>query len=514
MPIKIAFVSPHCLLDYTNGAATATRDGLRMLVEQGFECQAFCGTRLDEPQEGLLQESLFRRGVRYEVHNANIGPYQGRLLFTVDGNLPVTVFENVSTRGGWLNVQEAEAFLTGVDIFLRKNRPDVVVTYGGDPVSIAAQRLAKRLGITIVFELHNFAYSDRSAFEAVDYVTVPSEFSRRYYRQRLGLDCHVLPNIVNWKAAEVRGERGRKGEGEKGSKSPHPNPLPEGEGTMSPNPLPEGEGTTGGRKSDLTADLRPQTSDFVTFINPHVVKGVYVFARIARELARRRPDIPILVTQGRSRADALNAPELGLRPHLAGPLPAGPAANPPCDGRNIFMMPFTPDPRAFYPTVYSMTRLLLMPSLWNESFGLVAAEAMLNGIPVLASNRGALTETVGGSPHPNPLPEGEGTKGILPEGERTEGPLPAAGGFLFDIPARYTPETREVPTAQEVEPWVETIIRLWDDAAEYVRWSRAARERAQLWHPDRLAPIYRDFFSRTTHQPGPPLVPQGQSGVR
>ena len=66
------------------------------------------------------------------------------------------------------------------------------------------------------------------------------------------------------------------------------------------------------------------------------------------------------------------------------------------------MMPFTPDPRAFYPTVYSMTRLLLMPSLWNESFGLVAAEAMLNGIPVLASNRRALTETVGGSPHPNP----------------------------------------------------------------------------------------------------------------
>ncbi len=72
---KIAFVSPHCLLDYTNGAATATRDALRMLAEQGFECQAFCGTRLDEPQEGLLQESLFRRGVRYDGHNANIGPY-------------------------------------------------------------------------------------------------------------------------------------------------------------------------------------------------------------------------------------------------------------------------------------------------------------------------------------------------------------------------------------------------------------------------------------------------------
>ncbi len=126
-----------------------------------------------------------------------------------------------------------------------------------------------------------------------------------------------------------------------------------------------------------------------------------------------------------------------------------------------------------------------MPSLMDNA-AVVAMEAMLNGIPVLASNRGGLPETIGGSPHPSPLPQA---------GE---------GGILFDIPAKYTPETREVPTAAEVEPWGETIIRLWDDAAEYERWSRAARERAQQWHPDRLAPIYRGFFSSITHQPGPP----------
>jgi hypothetical protein len=89
-----------------------------------------------------------------------------------------------------------------------------------------------------------------------------------------------------------------------------------------------------------------------------------------------------------------------------------------------------------------------------------------------------------------------------PEGEGT-------GGFLFDIPARYTAETRDVPTAEEVEPWVETIIRLWDDAAEYDRWSRAASERAKQWHPDDLTPIYRDFFRRITHQPAPPFVCPG-----
>jgi glycosyltransferase involved in cell wall biosynthesis len=390
--------------------------------------------------------------------------YDARLLFTVDGNLPVTVFENASTRGGWLNAEEAQAFLTACDIFLRKNRPDIVWTYGGDPVSIAVQRLAKRLGIYVLFALHNFSYFDRTAFESVDCITVPAEFSRRYYREKLGIECRVLPNIVNWKAAEVPGKGlgagyavcpggPALGENSRGSGASAQKHVP-----SPPAPLPcTGEGSR----------------RYVTFINPHLVKGVYVFARIARELARRRPDIPILVAQGRSRADALMTPELGLAQHIAGQFPVEPVR----DGRNITLMPFTPDPRTFYPTVYSMTRLLIMPSLWNESFGLVAAEAMLNGIPVLASNRGALAETVGGS----------GTRSVP---DTMCGP----GGFLFDIPAKYTSETRVVPPAEEVEPWVNTIIRLWDDAAEYERRGRAARDHAQQWHPDRLAPIYRDFF--------------------
>jgi glycosyltransferase involved in cell wall biosynthesis len=64
----------------------------------------------------------------------------------------------------------------------------------------------------------------------------------------------------------------------------------------------------------------------------------------------------------------------------------------------------------------------------------VAVEALINGIPVLASRRGGLPEVL----------------------ERV--------GFLFDVPERYTPESRQVPTADEVAPWVQTIIRLWDDA--------------------------------------------------
>ncbi|MBI3468000.1 MAG: glycosyltransferase [Planctomycetes bacterium] len=108
---------------------------------------------------------------------------------------------------------------------------------------------------------------------------------------------------------------------------------------------------------------------------------------------------------------------------------------------------------------------------------------MINGIPVLASNRGALPEVVGGvgRSHGSGI-RGQGSE-VRPE-----------GGFLFEIPARYTPETTLVPTAEEVEPWVETIIRLWDDEALFRKCSDNARTHALQWHPDRVGPIYAEFF--------------------
>ena len=44
---------------------------------------------------------------------------------------------------------------------------------------------------------------------------------------------------------------------------------------------------------------------------------------------------------------------------------------------------------------YAQARVLLMPSIWEESFGRTVIEAQLNGLPVLASHRGALPALVG-----------------------------------------------------------------------------------------------------------------------
>jgi glycosyltransferase involved in cell wall biosynthesis len=122
--------------------------------------------------------------------------------------------------------------------------------------------------------------------------------------------------------------------------------------------------------------------------------------------------------------------------------------------------------------------LLLMPSLWWETQGLVAIEAMVNGIPVIGSDRGAIPETLGDS------------------------------GFVFGLPERLTPSSDVLPDASEVEPWVDAVIRLWDDPTLYRQASAKARNEAKRFHPDRLRPLYAEFFRNVHPQPGPPFLPK------
>src|SRR5262249_27173416 len=120
-----------------------------------------------------------------------------------------------------------------------------------------------------------------------------------------------------------------------------------------------------------------------------------------------------------------------------------------------------PDPRHFY----QVSKIVLMPSFCWESFPRVAVEALINGIPVLGSNRGGLPETL------------------------------QEAGFLFDIPAQYTPQTRLVPAADEVAPWIDSILRLWDDEAYYQQERGRCQAAAEAWRPERLLPQFQAFFA-------------------
>jgi glycosyltransferase involved in cell wall biosynthesis len=171
---------------------------------------------------------------------------------------------------------------------------------------------------------------------------------------------------------------------------------------------------------------------FVTFVNPSPHKGLLLFARLADMLGSRRPDIPVLVVQSGHSGGALNAIpgiDFGKYPQ-------------------IMAAPPVPKPADYF----ALTRILVVPSVWDEPFGRVAAEAMVNAIPPLVSARGSLPAVIGG--------------------DFAEG----GGGRVLPIPEWMTHETTRVPGEQEVQPWYDAVCALWDDAALYR--SIAARARA------------------------------------
>jgi glycosyltransferase involved in cell wall biosynthesis len=393
-PPRLLFCSYHCYLDPSSGAALATRDLMELLAAGGWPCGVFSGPQLDYEEGESLAQILADYGHQPDVPRSAAGHERFTVYHFHQGGLPVSVLDHPDARPYQPpTAAVGRTFLALLEQVLEKFRPDVVLTYGGYWLAPEVIARAKRRGARVVFVLYNFAYDAAEVFRPVDAVLVPSEFSRVYYRRTLGLEATALPCVMDW--SRVRCER---------------------------------------------VDGR-----YVTFVNPQPIKGVAWFARIAHELDRRRPDIPLLVKEGRGRADWLA--RLGL--DLSGLT-------------NLHRMGHTPDPRDFY----RVTRLLLMPSLWRESFGRVAAESCINGIPVLASRRGALAETL------------------------------AEAGFLFDIPATDGEESVRVPEAAEVAPWVETTERLWDDPDLYERERQRCLRAAEAWRPERLLAKYQAYFRR------------------
>lgn len=393
-PPRVMFASYHCYHDPASGAAVCTRDLFAALAARGWRCEAFTGPRLDDPAATPAGVALRDRpGVR--ARRGVAGPTAFAAITGHDpGGFPVTVFAPDPPAAARPPAPaEAAAFRAALREFVARFRPDVVLTYGGDPASAGVATVAKRAGARVVFWLHNFAYPDPAAFAGCDAVVVPSEFSRAHHRTALGVDCVALPPVID--------------------------------------------------PARVLAD-RPDGGKFLTFVNPLPEKGVFAVARLAEVLGRGRPDVPLLVVEGRGRVDWLgrcgvDLTEVGSFRRLAN----------------------TPDPRAFY----RQARVVLVPSVWRESFGRVAAEALLNGIPVVASDRGALPEVVG------------------------------AGGVCLPLPADLTPESRTPPSAADVRPWAEAVFRLWDDPVAYATASRAARDAATRWHPNAVVPRWEAFLA-------------------
>jgi glycosyltransferase involved in cell wall biosynthesis len=133
-------------------------------------------------------------------------------------------------------------------------------------------------------------------------------------------------------------------------------------------------------------DLSGFDRGFVTMINPCELKGVSIFIGLARSC----PDIEFAAV-----------PTWGANPDLIDRLRALP---------NVRIL----KPANDIEDILRQTRILLVPSLWPETFGYVVPEAMLRGIPVLASDIGGLPEAKLGVDYVLPVVPGEfGKEGFV-----------------------------------------------------------------------------------------------------
>jgi hypothetical protein len=64
----------------------------------------------------------------------------------------------------------------------------------------------------------------------------------------------------------------------------------------------------------------------------------------------------------------------------------------------------------------------------------------------------------------------------------------------LSIPDHVTPDTRTAPSPDEVRPWVEAVLQLWDDRTAYDASASAARASAGAWHPDAVVPRWELFL--------------------
>ena len=102
-------------------------------------------------------------------------------------------------------------------------------------------------------------------------------------------------------------------------------------------------------------------------------------------------------------------------------------------------------------------KVLLVPSLWFEAWGIVVVEAHLRGIPVISSDAGALSESMLSLEYIVPVNHIQGER---------------------DEEGKYT-----IPE-QNVQSWVETLNKLMSDRAEYERVSDKVRITTEQWLRD------------------------------
>jgi hypothetical protein len=184
----------------------------------------------------------------------------------------------------------------------------------------------------------------------------------------------------------------------------------------------------------------PHNTGSVVFDGTAPGCGLLVFAQIAEELSRRRPTLPITVIGGTGTL----------------PTPGGGAI------RCV--------PRTEATAAWAEAQVCVSPHIAWEHSPAGALRAIAHGVPVVASDRGASGELLG------------------------------EAALLLPLPERITLAYSDRLTPAELTPWVDTLLRFYDDAAFASRQRGLAVLARQRMSADELAPVYARFIAELANR--------------
>ena len=201
---------------------------------------------------------------------------------------------------------------------------------------------------------------------------------------------------------------------------------------------------------------------YITMINPCTWKGSSIFL----DIVKARPHVKFAAV-----------PTWGAQETLLKELSTLP---------NLTLLPETKN----IDEIFEKTRLLLTPSLCQEAFGLVSTEALLRGVPVVASDLAGLRES---------------TLGICP--------LIPVKALSFDTPAPegVFPPFGWQPTENAIAPWLEAIDQILQDRTHYEEASKKAQAVAASF-VERISQT--SFYSVITTPKTDPLTALRGAGSR
>lgn len=246
--MRIMFVSPHCLLDRSSGAALSMKTQLEQLARRGWSCRALTGSVLDNRERLDPWDSLAPWGISQAGMFSDVSVW-GVMLQQVEH----VIFPYAETRRHFLTAVEELVFFNFVRAQIEDWKPDIVYIYGGWLLERQILRHCRMAGIPTAFLLINGNYQDASGFADVDLILTPTRLLADTYREKLGLRCTAVGEFVDY--AQIIANR-----------------------------------------------MAPQ---MITFVNPSPEKGGTMLIGIARQALERLPLLSFLVVESRATARML-----------------------------------------------------------------------------------------------------------------------------------------------------------------------------------------------------------------